>query len=202
MINLPPNSQATSRIFSDLDSVPWAIEAVSALAGKNIINGRGDGTFDPNGNVTREEFAKLVVNMFNISAPDEVELKFSDSVSGEWYEKYVNTVAACGIAVGYSDGRFGIGENITRQDCSVILLRAMEYVGKSVVLENELNFADINEIDDYAKNAVRVLAGMSIINGKGNNLFAPKDFCSRAEAAVMLFRMMGQEVDNANENIK
>ena len=159
VINLPPNSQATSRIFSDLDSVPWAIEAVSALAGKNIINGRGDGTFDPNGNVTREEFAKLVVNMFNISAPDEVELKFSDSVSGEWYEKYVNTVAACGIAVGYSDGRFGIGENITSQDCSVILLRAMEYVGKSVVLENELNFADINEIDDYAKNSIPRVKG-------------------------------------------
>ncbi len=199
---VPSASQAASGKFSDLESVPWAVEAISALAEKNILNGRGNGTFDPDGNVTREEFAKLVVNMFNISAPEEIVTEFTDTVSGEWYEEYVNTAAACGIVGGYGDGRFGIGENITRQDCTVMLLRAMEYIGKPVDIEAELGFADADDIDDYAKDAVKVLSGMSIINGKGDNLFIPKAFCSRAEAAVMLFRLMEQEVDNANEDIK
>lgn len=192
---VPPGSGTGKGMFSDLDTVPWAEDAISALAKKSILNGKGNGKFDPEGNVTREEFAKLVVNMFNITAKSDSEPAFTDVAQGQWYESYVNTAVASGIVTGYGDGRFGVGDSITRQDCTVMLLRALKYIQRNTATEKTTAFADMDEIDDYAVDAVKVLSGMGIVNGKGDNLFIPKAFCSRAEAAVMLYRLMNQGGD-------
>ena len=177
-------------MFSDLDSVPWAREAIQELAKRNILNGKGNGRFDPDGNVTREEFAKLIVNAFNIKNKSEADIEFSDVKKGMWYESYVNIASSCGIVNGYGDGKFGTGDCITRQDCAVMLLRALEYMGKDTSVHQNVSFDDEGEISDYAKKAVDILSAMNVINGKGNNLFVPKAFCSRAEAAVMFYRLI------------
>ncbi len=186
---IAPEIQAES-MFSDLDTVPWAREAILELAKRNILSGKGNGKFDPDGNVTREEFAKLVVNAFNIGNKSDYKTDFSDVAKGAWYESYVNAAALSGIVKGYGDGSFGTGNCITRQDCAVMLFRALEYMGKDTSVQQKVSFDDEGEISDYAKNAVDILSAMNVINGKGNNLFVPKAFCSRAEAAVMFYRLI------------
>ncbi|MGN0178223.1 MAG: S-layer homology domain-containing protein, partial [Monoglobaceae bacterium] len=73
--------------FSDLTGAEWAIEAITALAGKGIVSGSGDGKFNPNDSVTREEFTKMTILAIRIY-DGNAECDFSDVSRDEWYYSY------------------------------------------------------------------------------------------------------------------
>lgn len=170
-----------SSVYSDLDTVQWAQESIEALSNLGIVSGMGDGTFAPNSNVTREQFAKMIVGVMGYSVDPNAETDFVDA-NGEWYTPYIAAAVQNGIITGRGDGSFGVGENITRQDMAVIIYRAM---GLSAGEVHE--FADSAEISDYAVDAVSALYNANIIGGYPDGTFAPKANASRAEASKMLY---------------
>ena len=174
--------QTINMKFIDLDSVPWAYTAISALTEMGVISGKSETLFMPEETITREEFAKLCV----CALGGKVSGKnvFSDAKADEWYNGYINAAFEMGICKGVSDGVFGVGQNVSRQDIAVMLYRMIE--GKTNT-EANVNFADSERIADYAREAVEQLAGLGIINGVGANRFAPNDSATRAEAAKMLY---------------
>ncbi len=177
-------------IFTDIASVPWAQEAIVALKIKNVINGKTEKEFFPNDNITREEFTKLVVAAVAGDA-QKAEIKFSDANPNEWYYSYIQKAKNVGLINGISETKFGVGQNITRQDMAVIIFNAAKL--KNVVGNNtpeEFPFGDDKNIADYAKEAVYTLKTMGIINGVDENNFAPLATATRAEAAVMIYRLL------------
>ena len=54
----------------------------------------------------------------------------------------------------------------------------------------ELNFDDVAEISDYAKDSVKQLVKKGIISGVGNNLYSPKSNATRAQAAQMIYKVI------------
>lgn len=177
--------QTTDGSFSDLDSVPWAVESIKALVKKEIVNGIGRNMFDPDGNVTREQFAKMAVLAAGLEI-DGTETAFEDVEAEAWYSKYIAAAVKGGIINGVSDTMFGTGEAVTRQDAAAILYRL---AGKPVVSRGEA-FADDSDIADYAKDAVYALKAAGIINGREDNTFDPSNTCTRAEAAKMIYEFM------------
>lgn len=174
--------------FIDLDTVPWAYEAISTLADKNVINGRSDELFEPNDTITREEFVKICVNICGLDSSDKTVV-FSDEVSGEWYTGYLKAAYDAKMISGKDDGTFGIGEPVSRQDMAVILYNMIKSDIDSAK-EAQQKFDDAEQISDYARNAVSRLSGLDIINGTGDNLFSPLDTATRAEAAKMAFGIL------------
>ena len=177
-------------IFADIASVPWAQEAIVALKIKNVINGKTEKEFCPNDNITREEFTKLVVAAVAGDA-QKAEIKFSDANPNEWYYSYIQKAKGVGLINGISETKFGVGQNITRQDMAVIIYNAAKL--KNVVGNSEpeqFPFGDDKSIADYAKEAVYTLKTMGIINGVDENNFAPLATATRAEAAVMIYRLL------------
>ena len=173
--------------FVDLDSVPWAKDAIYELARLSIIDNVLN--FNPDFNITREEFLKMTLNSLDIKGPYG-ECSFADVKRDAWYYNYVALAEENGIIEGY-DGIFGIGDNITRQDMAVILKRAIDRI--NVTLPSTISgiiFDDDDQIADYAKEAVMYFCGSGIINGMGDNSFAPLSNLTRAQAAVMLGRIM------------
>ena len=177
-------------IFNDLDSVTWAQEAIVNLAVKGVVNGKSDYIFAPNDCITREEFTKLVVAaLANYETP--ANISFADVDSSSWAYTYIAKAKNAGIVNGYSDALFGAKDLITRQDMSVIIYNAAKY--KEIKLENAhnaLTFADDDKISDYAKEAVYTLRNMEIVNGTDETHFEPKSYATRAQAAVMLYRLL------------
>lgn len=177
-------------IFDDLDSVPWAKEAIVTLAAKGVINGKSDNVFAPNDYITREEFTKLIT----AALADDItpaDISFADVEPGRWSHTYIAKAKAAGFINGYSDTLFGAQDLITRQDMAKIIYSAAKY--KEIKLEDANSvplFADDDAISDYAKEAVYTLKGMEIINGVDEMCFAPKDNATRAQAAVMLYRLL------------
>lgn len=183
----PNNTQKNEGMFTDLDSVEWAREAVEALCAKGIIQGRGDRIFVPNDRVTREEFVKLLMLAFNLNIVGD-DLTFSDVDKNAWYYKYVNCAFTTGIVKGYSEDAFGIGQPISRQDLCVMVANAIR-VCEIEFSENRpaTEFTDSDRIADYAKSAVEQMQKMGIVNGYGDGSFNPTGTATRAEAAKIIY---------------
>lgn len=170
--------------FEDLNSVPWAYEAISKLFSAGIVSGRSDTIFAPNDFVTREEFAKLVVTAFGFN-DDNYTNNYVDVPAGAWYEQYVCSATEHGICSGIGDSKFGVGSNITRQDMCVMIYNAIKANGDSLA-PGKIEFSDTADIADYASEAVGALANAGIVNGVGDNLFDPNGTATRAQAAVII----------------
>ncbi len=174
-----------TQTFNDVDSSYWAYDAVEYLAKNNIISGNENGDFEPGREITREEFVKLLSLALKL-ADESGTTAFSDVLSGAWYEKYIASAVKNGIINGVSDTEFGIGRNVTRQDLAVMLYRAAKFLPE----KKYTPFGDDDKISDYAKDAVYTLKEYRIISGKSDSEFAPLEPASRAEAAIMIYRMI------------
>ena len=179
---------ADRKVFADMDEYTWAEDAVEKLNEKNIVSGVGNGRFEPGRAVTREEFVKMVLGAFNLGT-STASVEFTDVQSGDWFCPYVARAVELGIVKGVSEDTFGTGMTITREDMATIVYRVMNSLGKDISGSGN-TFVDDAEIADYAKDAVSGLSGAGIINGKGDNSFAPKAQATRAEAAVIIYRCM------------
>ena len=175
--------------FSDLESVPWAKESIEALASQGIVSGPGDGTFRPSNKVTRAEFIKMLMMAFDLVDKNAVST-FNDVKEGMWYYETIASAEKLGIAKGKGDGSFGVNEHISRQDMAVMVYRTSLILEMSLSTgSGEVQFADKNEIAAYALEAVAAMQGEGIITGIGDNKFAPRNNATRAEAAVMIYRL-------------
>lgn len=187
--NLTSNDDDNSNNqFSDLAGYDWAKEAVRELAVKGIVNGVSDDKFEPSRSITREEFVKLICMTFDFGIGSGA-VQFKDVDENSWYAPYVCRAVELGIIEGISDTEFGTGFCITREDMATIIYRCMEKIGIELIYERQ-SFSDEDDIAEYAKYPIMVLFRNDIINGIGDNLFAPKENASRAEAAVIIYRCM------------
>ena len=180
--------------FTDIDeSTEWARESIEKLAQKGIVNGRDENSFAPKELVTRAEFLKMVISVFDLKADNAQEISFDDVTSDKWYYEIIKTANALNIAGGYGNGYFGAEDNITRQDASVIMARAAQAAGFEFTdKEDMIDFADREDISDYAAEATEKLVKAGILHGNDDGSFKPKDNCTRAQAAVMLANILGQ----------
>lgn len=179
-------------IFADLADFDWAKEHIMALYNKGVIDGIGDKEFAPEQTVTREQFVKIASALCTMPETPS-DAGFEDVVSGSWYEKYVNGAKAISLISGKDEKTFGVGENITRQDAAVVLFNALK-ISKPEAVEgisiDELGFADSDSISAYALYAVSVLNKLGVINGDNNGYFNPTANATRAEAAVMINKVL------------
>lgn len=175
--------------FTDLSEYSWAEEAITSLEKSGIVSGRGNGVFDPGGNVLREEFTKMIVKMLGIKGNGETQ--FEDVTPGDWSYEYIDAAVTGGIVTGIGDGKFGTGNKILRQDMAVMIFRAAVNIG--IMEESDADaeeFADDQDIDEYAKASVYALAQMGVLNGTGNGDFNPKGTATRAEAAKIIYELI------------
>lgn len=175
--------------FTDTASAEWAETAINYLLANNILSRPEDKFFRPNDSITREEIVKMLV-MATGTLDENAVTALSDVKKGEWYYPYIASAVQEGIVVGDDKGHFNIGSNITRQDIAVMIGRTLALAGFETEANNEKVFDDDGDISEYAKNAVYFMKQIGIINGIGNNLFAPRATATRAQVAKMIYEMM------------
>lgn len=179
--------------FTDAADRAWAAEAIDALAARQIVQGIGSGLFQPDGAVTRAEFIHMLMNALELSDETAVS-SFADVHPGAWYARSIATAEKLGITSGRGGAAFGVHERIMRQDAAVLMYRAMAAVG--IPLENgqqlDKLFADEAAISGYAKEAVHAAQQAGLIFGMTDGTFAPDATATRAEAAVMIYRLFNK----------
>ncbi|NIK67259.1 S-layer homology domain-containing protein [Paenibacillus sp. BK720] len=172
--------------FTDLQG-HWAEELIKQAAEKKIVNGYADGTFRPDNTITRAEFAVMLVNALQLPGTSKA-VTFTDGASiQEWAADAIAIAVNAGIVNGYGDGSFRPDVTITRAEIAVMIARILQLPAAS---SGTTGFSDDATIPAWSKEAIEALKQEGLINGRGGNLFAPNGTATRAEAAVLLLRLL------------
>ena len=116
-------SKATDRnSFSDVNSTNWFCTSVSTLSAMGVITGYPDGSFRPNANITRAEFAAILSRLAGVKS--SYTASFSD-LAGHWAAGAISAVSAKGWVTGYPDGSFHPNANITRAEAMAMINRML-----------------------------------------------------------------------------
>lgn len=177
--------------FSDLEH-HWSKQIVESMANKMIVQGEGASSFVPDRQVTRAEFAALLVRSFGLSSLQATVTSFKDVKATDWFVTAVSLAADAGLVSGYEDHTFRPDAAISRQEMAVMIDRALQFAGFNAELKpsNSVTFSDEVNIAEWAKDAIRTASALKIINGRDGNVFSPLSTGTRAESAVMLSRML------------
>lgn len=171
--------------FSDVDADDWFAESAVYVWDNGVMNGTSDTTFNPNGTTSRGQIAAILYRAAGSPAVSGAA-DFPDVTAGAYYADAASWAAANGIVTGYSDGTFGPGDPITRQQLAAILWR---YAG-SPAAESGTDYADESTIASYAVTAVDWARDTGVITGRDGNVFDPNGRATRAQAAVILHRYL------------
>ncbi len=173
--------------FYDLPESAWYTSYVVDLKDKGIINGKTVTMFDPEGNITRAEFVKMlaIASGDNLTSYDKTSA-FSD-VSAKWYRTYVNWAHENSVASGKGNNIFDPNAAITRQEMAVMIGRFANLIAFDLpTTVPAFTFSDHDKIAAWAQASVRSIQKAGIINGKENNRFDPLGNATRAEASKVV----------------
>ena len=147
--------------FTDAKDVDASYEeAVAVLNGMGVFKGYEDGSFKPEGSITRAEVAAIVYRLYTGDVKDKQAGlyagygKFDDMAGAAWAAGYVGFCANAGFVKGYGDGKFGPSDPVTGYQALAMILRAVGY-GKNGEFEGadwELHVAQIAQQLKVLKN--------------------------------------------------
>lgn len=187
--------------FGDVtgEEYAWAQEAVEMLAGRGILSGEGDSSFVPDRAVIRAEVAKMLVLALegdgsgreNGSPPP-----FADVSPAAWYAPYVGRAWELGLFRGDGRGLFSPERPISRQEMACVLARAVG--GNEAAAGPETHalltaFADSGAIAPWAEAGVAVAVRAGLLEGLPDGSLQPGKRVTRAQAAVLVYRLMLQQ---------
>ncbi|QGP93867.1 S-layer homology domain protein [Neomoorella glycerini] len=177
--------------FADVTpaSYGWAKDTIEELAGAGVVAGVDGSHFEPGRAVTRAEFASLLVKALGLEAQEDNKNPFKDIKGDAWYAGAVTAAAANGLVKGYEDGTFRPDRTITREEVAAMLVRAMNLPTGEV----KPAFKDKDKISAWARNSVAAAAASGLVKGFEDGTFRPGAAASRAECAVMVYRMLVTE---------
>lgn len=143
------------------------------------INGYEDGTFIPDGNITRAETAHMLYGVLETSKED-VNLTFSDLENGAWYVPAVKAMTEAGIISGYYDGTFKPNRHITRAEFVAMLMRT-----ENTQSGKELPFTDVPSYL-WSADCISSAYEAGYIDGYEDGTFRPDSPITRAEAVKII----------------
>ena len=172
--------------FNDITYYPWAYNAIATLEEKGIVNRVSETWYGPGQNITRGDYAMFLVRTLGINvAPGE---NFVDVEADAEYAKELAIGKAAGIINGVGDNKFNPEAAITRQDMMTMTSRAMSLAGSADLSA----FSDAGNIADYAALHVSAMVAEGLIKGNADGTINPLGNTTRAEAAVIMNRVLAK----------
>lgn len=173
--------------FSDIEG-HWAKNVVIEMAEKGVLNGFEDGTFKPNDSVTREQFAKILVETLKLTERT-TNIKFVDVEDARWSKNYI--YIASKYLTGYeNNGKyyFRPTEAAVREDVAVAVVQAegLQNEKPDYTLLNK--FSDSGEISEGIKKYVAIAVKNEIMRGKEGR-FDPQGNLTRAEVSQLMYNV-------------
>jgi len=172
----------------------WAGPIIAALEARGIVSGDSAGRFDPDGQLTRAQFAKiLVINRGNESDAkllEAVSSRFTDLPPSHWARGFVESLAEIGVAEGFPDGSFMPSQPVTRAQAAVLLVRAAGLADQARLHRFEPTpFVDDNQVPNWSRGEINLAHRYGLITGFDDRSFRPNETMTRAQGAVATIRL-------------
>ncbi|QJD86830.1 S-layer homology domain-containing protein [Cohnella herbarum] len=168
--------------FSTFSIVKLSVENSSHTA---YIQGYSDGTFRPDQAVQRVEMAALLSRAMPGTATGAADAAYTDLPSAAWAKQAIAQATSWGYMQG-SDGRFMPDKSITRAEMAAIVDRLPK--SGTAAVDAKASFKDT--AGHWAAGAIERVSAAGIMSGSGSGQFRPNDLLTRAEAVVILNRVL------------
>ncbi|GIP08232.1 hypothetical protein J1TS5_04020 [Paenibacillus macerans] len=190
-IDLPIENKETKESennigFNDIDK-SFAKEEILSLYDKGIVKGVSESKFEPNREVTRVEFASMLVRALELQEAVDAPLTFEDVQRTAWYVPELGAAIMNGVARGFSTKEFRPNSLINREQAAKMIANA-QYEGN--LPDGYLSFKDVQQIAFWAKPEVTALTTEEVITGYPDNTFKPKRDLTREESAALIYRSL------------
>ncbi|MBE6574615.1 MAG: S-layer homology domain-containing protein [Ruminococcaceae bacterium] len=177
--------------FADVNSGAWYAEGIRYCIDQGYMSGTSATTFNPNGKLTREQFVTVLARVAGaeLDAYRNKESVFTDvkvKSSTEWYYPAIAWANEKGYVNGIGNGRFGVGQDITREQIATMFFRYAEKQGKNTEVRADLSqYTDVGSISAWAKDACAWAVNAGLLGSTNTNylILSPKMTVTRAQAA-------------------
>jgi len=189
---------------SSLTDIPnnYAKNAIIELADAGIMNGTGNGKFNPSGNMTRQDFAIVLSKALNLdlSIASAKSSTFSDVPASSYAFAAVEAAYNAGLIHGVGNGKFAGTEPLTREQMAVIFVNALKVdtTGKG----SELHFSDSSNISDWAKASVATAIEMKLMEGNRDGSFNPSGSAKRQDVALVTSKFLVKKTELDQEQVE
>ncbi|MBD8497237.1 S-layer homology domain-containing protein [Paenibacillus arenosi] len=203
--NVQIKDHASSEIYMIVSSTAvfkdtighWAQSSIEHLTAKQIVKGVSINSFDPNGKVTRAEFAAMLVRAAGWKGSSQLSASsFKDVQANDWFAVAVQTAVERGLVKGMQDGTFQPNVPISREQMAGMLERFMKLVdaelqGKSEnVIQVANHYKDVSHISSWARSSMAGLVSNKLMVGIDEHKLAPQAQTTRAETVKILERCL------------
>ncbi len=172
--------------FDDLENHNWARQQIAKLDALGIVDGRSDWEYAPGENVTRAELAAFLVRTLGLT--NEGGESFADVPANHAYAKELAQGKAAGIINGIGDNMYNPDANITRQELMTMISRGLALAGEADIS----GFTDNAQVADWALSHVKAMIASGLIKGNADGTLNPLGNTTRAEAAVIMDRILNR----------
>ena len=169
--------------FDDV-SGHWAESSIERWSGYGVVGGAGDGTFAPDGVLTRAQAAQIFANLLGLTTMADIG-QYGDVAVGSWYYDAIAKCVAAGILTGDGAGAMSPEAVVSREQLFVMFARAMGIEPKA---SSDTAFADSGEVSSWAAGYINALADMGAIQGSGDGTLNPSGDMNRASFVAVLIR--------------
>ncbi|MFR0838508.1 MAG: S-layer homology domain-containing protein, partial [Neglectibacter timonensis] len=173
--------------FVDVPEDAWYYDYVMAAAKAGIVNGKENSRFDPEGAVSRRDFALMLTRMLGVDVSGYTNTPFNDVKADDYALGAIAYCAENGIVGGDGKGNFLPGDSITREEAAKMIAVAKELTGTTTE-----KFKDDAKISNWAKGYVDACKAAGIFGGDEKGNFNPKSPITRAETAKIMVVAMGK----------
>jgi len=173
----------------------WAKEAINDMGSRLVISGVGNEKFSPNRDITRAEFAAILVRGLGLNY-NSSSTSFEDIKATDWYAPYVKTAEDYKLISGLGNGIFGPNQTLTREQAMTMIARATKITGLYTNLTAEKMddllsaYDDAWKVETWSKEGIADCLNAEIVSGKALKELAPKDEITRAEVSVIIRRLL------------
>lgn len=174
--------------ISDVSSTYWASKEINNVVDNNVMT-LTDGKFNPEGAVRRVDFVSALLKLLtNDNLNVNIKNSFTDVKTSDYFYSDVLRSQQLGLVYGYPDDTFKPKKLLSRAETQSIISHITRDMKADASLLN--NYTDANEVPAWAKTSYAKTLDYGIyVNYPNPNELRPNDVLSRAEAAVILYRL-------------
>lgn len=182
-------------MFSDIDN-HWASKSICQLEERHLVSGYPDGSFRPEGSVTRAEFAVFMCNIFPQAREIREPILFRDVPDSHWADGAIKKASSLGFLVGYPDRTFKPEQAITRVQAIGAFTRQLGIsvpptLDKNYIIILQKWFDDAADIPNYAKEKMTAATfGYLIVNYPKIEKLKPNRPATRGEIAALICQVL------------
>lgn len=173
--------------YIDVPKEHFAYQEITELDAKGVIKGYVDRSFRPDASITRAEFAVMLARAFQVPA-SESAFYFDDLTKGSWYDEPLQAALTAGITKGFNDGKYRPLHAIPREQAVIMVTNLLQQ--HNIYKNRAIRFTDLKKAVEWSRYAVVSAASAGAIEGYPDGTFRPKAAITRAEAAVIVKRLL------------